>query len=104
MSGKVDAKSPTCTRAGCENKATHHLEMKAWAIGQPKSSSALKITLGLALCHGCAMATELDDVLTDKGWDDVRRAVMSRGLAEPDRASVELMVCAGLPNMEVPKS
>lgn len=104
MSRKVDAKSLTCTREGCENKATHHLMMKAWAIGHPKSSPALKMTLGLPLCHGCAMATELDDVLTDKGWEDVRTAVMFRGLAEPDRASVELIVCAGLPDMEVPKS
>ena len=87
----------TCNFKGCDQPATHHLELWAWPKGAPKSQvDPLEMTVGLNLCQRHASMSTIDDVITDEGWAIISFNVTARGYAEPDRTTLQLIVKPGL--------
>lgn len=86
-----------CCKAGCERAATHHLGLRLWAKGLPKSSRPAEGALDMPLCRDHARSATADELLSDESWVRLCDAFRRAGKAEPDRASAECFPRKGAP-------
>lgn len=83
-------RSAFCNVKGCGQPAAFFPVIKVWAKGHPKTSTPLKIEVGMAFCHQHKDEFKLPDI---PGLERVTRAACaSLKKAEPDFSNAELEI------------
>ncbi len=76
-----------CQRKGCTNEATLLPSMKFYA---DRDSLPATSVAQLPTCQQCADKIDLDDLITDEGWEMVVQAFRRVGRVDPVRSLTEV--------------
>lgn len=81
-----------CQRNGCSERAEVFPIIYFWPLGHQDRSKrvALPAIFALPICGPCSTACEMNDFLSDPGFERICGSVVAVGMAEPDRASARL--------------
>lgn len=86
-----DVAEALCSRSNCGGIAAWRVGVRAWA---PKTvhrqNNYISIQFPLTVCDSCKAKVVVPDVIDNRGWRKIVKAVRSRDLAKPDRTSLQL--------------
>ena len=86
-----DVNAALCSRSNCGGIAAWTVDARVWARKtEHRHNNYVSLRFPLTVCDSCKAKSCVPWIIDNRGWRQIVKALRSKGMADPDRTSLQL--------------